>query len=343
MHVALLVPGSLATISGGYAYDRAMVDNLRTLGHSVEVIELFGRFPLGDDDALSAVRRAWDALPAVVVPVIDGLCLPAFTPDMLASRRAVGLIHHPTALEHGVPDDDRLRLRATERELLPRLAGIVVTSDATGERLVAEFGVARERVQVVLPGTADASRSPPHERARCEILSVGTLVPRKGHDVLLRALGRLGDLDWHLTIVGDAGRNPGHALCLATLVEELRLQDHVGMAGEVSASAMEHLWRNADLFALATHHEGYGMAIAEALKRGLPVAVTAGGAAALLVTPETGIVCQAGDVEQFSKALRRLIFDRRLRHDMAEAAWIAGRALPTWHAQAMAFAAAIAS
>ena len=123
MHVALLVPGSLATISGGYAYDRAMVDNLRTLGHSVEVIELSGRFPLGDDDALSAVRRAWDALPAVVVPVIDGLCLPAFTPDMLASRRAVGLIHHPTALEHGVPDDDRLRLRATERELLPSPGG----------------------------------------------------------------------------------------------------------------------------------------------------------------------------------------------------------------------------
>ena len=46
----------------------------------------------------------------------------------------------------------------------------------------------------------------------------------------------------------------------------------------------------ADLFALATHWEGYGMAIAEALKRGVPVAVTDGGAAGNLVTPEAGVV-----------------------------------------------------
>jgi glycosyltransferase involved in cell wall biosynthesis len=342
MHVALLVPGSLATISGGYAYDRAMIENLQALGHSVEVIELSGRFPLGDEETLVAVRRAWDTLPEVVVPVIDGLCLPVFTADMLTSRRAVGLIHHPTALEHGAPEEDRQQLRTIERALLPHLAAVVVTSEATSERLAAEFGVAQERIRVVVPGTADASRSAPHERAACEILSVGTLVPRKGHDVLIRALSRLGDLDWRLTIVGDAKRNPEHAAALNALVKDLRLEARVSLVGEAPPAALEQLWQNADFFALATYYEGYGMVIAEALKRGLPVAVTAGGAAASLVTPETGIICQPGDVEQFSKALRRLIFDRRLRHDMADAAWIAGRTLPTWHAQAMAFAAAIA-
>ncbi len=50
-------------------------------------------------------------------------------------------------------------------------------------------------------------------------------------------------------------------------------------AGEVVGDALEALWQRADVFALATHWEGYGMAIAEALKRGVPVAVTDGGAA----------------------------------------------------------------
>ncbi len=91
---------------------------------------------------------------------------------------------------------------------------------------------------------------------------------------------------------------------------------------------MEAAWQGADLFALATEWEGHAAAVAEALRRGLPVAVTRGGAAAELVPPEAGVACDAGDVDGLSKALRRLIFDAGLRADMAEAAWRAGQALP---------------
>ena len=70
------------------------------------------------------------------------------------------------------------------------------------------------------------------------------------------------------------------------------------------------------------------MAVAEALKRGVPAAVTAGGAAGSLVTPESGVVCPAGDHTNLSKALRRLIFGTALRREMAEAAWQVGQTLP---------------
>jgi glycosyltransferase involved in cell wall biosynthesis len=103
---------------------------------------------------------------------------------------------------------------------------------------------------------------------------------------------------------------------------------------------LEALWQSADLFALATWHEGYGMAIAEALKRGVPVAVTDGGAAGALVQPEAGVVCPVGDRDQLSKSLRRLIFSAALRREMADAAWKIGQALPTWQTQAERFAAA---
>ena len=190
-----------------------------------------------------------------------------------------------------------------------------MTSEATGERLAADFGVDQDRIKVVVPGTDDAPRSIGSGGPGCNILSIGTLVPRKGHDVLLRALARLFDLDWQLTIVGSPERDPVYARSLVALVEELGITRPVRFAGEVVGDALEALWQRADVFALATHWEGYGMAIAEALKRGVPVAVTDGGAAGRLVTPEAGVVCPVGDRVNLSKALRRLIFGAALRRE----------------------------
>ena len=277
-------------------------------------------------------------------PIIDGLALPAFVglDDALTRRGTIGLIHHPTALETGFAEGDRTALLGIEKRLLPRLERVLVTSEPTAERLAADFGVDRDRIRVVVPGTDDAARSPGSGGPTCCIISIGTLVPRKGHDVLLRAVARLFDLDWQLTIVGSPERDPVHARSLVALAEELRIARRVRFAGEVVDDALEALWREADLFALATHWEGYGMVVAEALKRGVPVAVSAGGAAGNLVTAASGVVLPVGDHNNLSKALRRMIFGTALRREMAEAAWQVGKTLPSWQTQVTAFAQALA-
>jgi glycosyltransferase involved in cell wall biosynthesis len=159
--------------------------------------------------------------------------------------------------------------------------------------------------------------------------------------VLLHALARLFDLNWHLTIVGALDRDPPHAQGLMALADQLGIAHLVRFAGELVGEALETVWQAADLFALATHYEGYGMAIAEALRHGLPVVVTAGGAAGALITPGAGCVCPVGDRDQVSKSLRRLIFGRDLRRRMAEQAWQIGQTLPSWQTQAGLFASAL--
>jgi glycosyltransferase involved in cell wall biosynthesis len=343
VRVALLVPGPFDAVSGGYGYDRRLVAGLRALGHRAEVVELAGRHPLPDGAALAAARGALDALPPDAVPVIDGLGLPAFEPlaDALARRGAVALIHHPTALETGFPEADRERLRATERRLFGRVARIVATSPLTALRLAEEFGADPARVGVVEPGTDPAPRAAGSGGPGAVLLSVGALVPRKGHDVLLRALGGLADLDWRLTIVGPEDRDPVHAHGLRALAEELGVARRVVFAGAVDAAELEALYAGADAFALASHWEGYGMAAAEALACGLPVAVTAGGALAELAPADAAVVSPPGDAVSLGKGLRRLIFDADLRREMADAAWRAGQRLPRWEDRAAAFAAEI--
>jgi glycosyltransferase involved in cell wall biosynthesis len=336
MRLALLVPAPFDTLSGGYGYDRRMVAELTALGHAVRVVELRGRFPLPDAEAEAEAARALEGLAPGEVALVDGLALPGFAPqaEALARSGAVALIHHPTCLEPGAPRDI---LEPVERRLFAACRRLIATSAATARGL-AGFGVAEGRVGVVEPGTDPAPRARGSGGPGCRILSVGSLIPRKGHDVLLRALARLSDLDWTLRIAG-APHDPVHAEGLAALAEELGLARRVAFLGALRGEALEAEYAAADLFALATHHEGYGMAAAEAQARGLPLAITTGGAIAEVVGPGASILSPPGDHASLSRGMRRVIYDPVLRAQMAEASWQAGQRLPRWGAQAARLAA----
>jgi glycosyltransferase involved in cell wall biosynthesis len=322
MRLAFALPTPAETGGGGGTdYVNGLVPALRGLGHEVELLE-------GDDPAL----------PDGAMPVIDGMLLPRLRSrlEALVAADAAVLVHHVSAAA-GRDEGARDGVLAIEREMLPRIRRVIATSRPVADRVQSEFGVA---ATPVLPGARDLPRNQPGGEAPV-VLSVGVLTRRKGHDLLLRAMAQLVDLQWRLVIAGDSGREPAHARELAALIEELGLARRATLLADPDPGALQEAWKQASVFALATRWESYASGVAEALRRGIPAVVSDGGEAGTLVPPEAGAVCSKDDMATFGKCLRRLLFDRPLREEMAAAAWDAGQRLPGWTEQARAFVRAL--
>jgi glycosyltransferase involved in cell wall biosynthesis len=119
------------------------------------------------------------------------------------------------------------------------------------------------------------------------------------------------------------------------------LSAHVSLAGELDGPEIEARYDTADVFVLATRQETYGMAVAEALARGLPVVATMTGAIARLVGEDAGLVVPAGDAPALTEALSRVLGDPSLRTRMAEGARRVREQLPTWESASVRLAAAL--
>lgn len=333
-----VVPGSLNQRTGGYIYDRRIVDGLRTAGWSVRVHELSGRFPDVDREAMDVASAAVREM-AGGLAIIDGLALPAFQ-DLAGHlpRPWIGLIHHPLAMETGLSEAEVADYLRLESRLMGEAGKLIVTSPRT-KRDLKGFDVDPGKVAVVVPGVEPAQPAAGLGKSLPQsLLCVGTLTPRKGHLVLLQALALLEDLDWHLKIVGSAVWDPDHARLIEAMIDEAELSTKVTLIGEQDEAGLDALYHQADLFVLASHHEGYGMVLAEALARGLPIVSTTAGAIPDTVPEGTGCLVPPGDVDALAASLRDVLTGRELYGSLKEGALLARNALPDWKEAADRFA-----
>lgn len=344
--MAFAVPGDLDTPTGGYAYDKRIIAELRAAGWQADVVDVGAEFPDPSADARAAAMRQLMAIPSACPLVIDGLAFGVMAdeaPALSARGPLVALVHHPLALETGLDPRRASTLRDSERAALACVHAAIVPSRGIAAIVADDYGVPRGRIAVVEPGV---DRVAPRDRPSragtgAELLAVGSVVPRKGYDVLVAALAELTDLRWHLTIAGDFLRDPEFSARLAADIEGRLLQGRITMAGAVSATHLTALFAAADLFVLASRFEGYGMVFSEAAIHGLPMVVSDVGAARDVVVPGGGLLVPPGDMSALREALRGVIASERTRGRMAEIARAHSERLPQWRQSAEIFAAVL--
>lgn len=339
---SFVLAGSPAQLTGGYRYDAEIVSGLRELGWTVSVFGLPGRFPLADAKARTALDACLRARPPGEQVVIDGLAL-GNLPEVAmahAERLAItALVHHPLADESGLDPTTRAMLFASEQAALASTRRVITTSGFTARRL-ADFGVAAERIRVVEPGVAAAALAPAdHPSPR--MLCVASLVPRKGHKVLIEALGPLRQHAWTCDLVGSLTRDPDHAHTIHATIEAAQLHERVRLLGERSPAALSEHYLGADLFVLPSLYEGYGMVITEALAHGLPVITTTGGALGDTLPSGAGIAVPPDNAAALTAALRHFLEDNALRRRLRDGARAARSTLADWASASRQFADAL--
>jgi glycosyltransferase involved in cell wall biosynthesis len=303
-----------ATPSGGNTYDRRLIDALAARGWAVHLHDI----------------AALERIPDGAVVLLDGL-IASPAPDVLVPHarrlRQVVLLHMPLG-------------DARERAVLSAAAAVIATSEWTRRRLEELYAPAPERVHVAAPGVDGAPLAPGTEGGGA-LLCVAAVTPGKGHDVLLGALATMTDLAWRCECVGSLARDPA----FAGRVRNHGLGDRVRFPGPLTGAALDRAYAAADLLVLPSHAETYGMVLAEALVRGVPVVASDVGGVreALGDGARPGLLVPPGDSAALAAALRRWLHDGDLRARLRRAARERRATLRGWDATADVVAAVLAA
>ena len=308
--------------SGGNTYDRRLRDGLAATGWSVRTSTVAGDWPWPGDAARRALAQTLHTIPAGSVALVDGL-VASTVPEVVvpASRRLdlVVLVHMPVGATQGRPGS-----LSRERAVLGAARAVLTTSDWSRRWLLSTYRLDPRRVHTACPGV-DLAEPATGDRDGSSLICVATVVPGKGHDVLLAALGQVADRPWRCLCAGALTRAPEFVAELRRRLRDPALDGRVVLAGPLVGRELDEAYAGADALVLASRSETYGMVVTEALARAMPVVASdVGGVSEALGTVRDGrrpgILVPPGDVDALASALRRWLEEADLRRDLRSAA-----------------------
>jgi glycosyltransferase involved in cell wall biosynthesis len=300
--VHFLVPDGVdddERVSGGNVYDRRISEALRARGLDVRMV-------LVAEGRVQDVAHAMSALPRDALVLIDGLIAVAASEvlDAHSTRlRIVVLAHMVAGALPGIQDDGRTAER--EREALNAARRVITTSEWTRSELIARGLAEPDRITVARPGT-DAAPAATGSTSGGHLLCVGAVTPHKGQDVLVQALAGMTDLpDWTCSIVGSLNADSDFANRTAAAIRSATLTERVALKGVLTGQRLAGAYRAADLVVAPSRAESYGMVVAEALARGIPVvAARVGGIPEAIAGSRAGILTPSNDAGALRAVLR---------------------------------------
>lgn len=343
MRLGFIIPGSLGNQSGGFLYDRMLVEHLRSRGCRVEVLPV--RWGSYAGDLLRNVPRR---LPPGFDPgsldllLEDELSHPALLSFNRWVRREldlpiVSVVHHLRSSE-AWPACIHAVYRRIERTYLAHVDGAVCNSQATRRNVEALWPEPRPCI-IARPGrgrlesriTAGQVRARALRPGPLKLIFLGNIIPRKGLHTLFTALAAIDDQDWQLDVIGDPTVDPGYVRRSLRFIARHRLDHKVRFLGRLDDASLPASLSDGHLMVMPSDYEGFGIAYLDGMAFGLPaVATTAGGAGEIVRDDYNGLLLTPGDVDGLVGGLTRLGQDRHALAEMGIAALETYRHHPTW-------------
>jgi glycosyltransferase involved in cell wall biosynthesis len=333
MHIGLVVYGSLDTLSGGYLYDRKLVEYLRSQGDTVEVLSLPWR-----NYAAHLTDNLRFQLPSKLdILIQDELNHPSLISANYGQHPypVISLVHHLRCSELR-PQWQNVFYRWVERKYLRSVDGFIFNSRTTAD--VVHGLLSQEKPSLVAYPPTDRFGGPIteeeiRERAKTKelrILFLGNVIYRKGLHTLLEALSRQ-PAEYRLEVIGSLTSEPGYVKHIRQYIADHRLSSFIFLHGSLDKQPLLKKLRQAHLLVVPSSYEGFGIVYLEGMCFGLPAIGTTAGAAGEIITDNVdGFLIQPENASQLAERLNVLNERRELLTQMSLAARDRYLRQPNW-------------
>jgi glycosyltransferase involved in cell wall biosynthesis len=246
----------------------------------------------------------------------------------------VATLHHPITvdrdleLEHASNAYRRYQLRrwyaflGMQMKVAREFPRLVTVSQSSKRDIVAQMGVAEERLHIVPVGVDEDIFRPMPQIARVPgrlMTTASADVPLKGLTPLLEGLAKLRteNPDAHLVIIGRTKEKSA----TPALIERLGLTGHVEFVSGVPQERIVELYAEAQVAVVPSLYEGFSLPAIEAMACGVPLVATTGGALPEVVGPdgEAALTVEPGDPGALAMAIGRMLDDAPLRDRLGAA------------------------
>ncbi len=335
MKIGLIVYGDIEKTSGGYLYDKKLVEHLRDSGHNVEIIGISQ-----EDERLKNIEHNFsESLKKRIedkeldLLLEDELCffsLFQLNHELDQDIEIVSIVHHLSHLaERDVEKEEMYRY--FESKYLESIEGFIFNSEAS-RRAVENLAGKTDGV-IAHPGKDHFE--PPESIEKnfssneLDAVFIGNFCPHKCVDVMVRAVEGVEDVE--LTLIGNRYWNEGYGKEIDELISSLEVEDKVEIMGRVESGKLLEELHKADVLLLPSLYEGFGISIIEALGYGTPVIATKrGGPPEIIENGVEGFLVLPEDEEALNSRLKMLRDGPDKLKEMGERAGERFRELPEW-------------
>ena len=333
MRVGLIIYGSLDTLSGGYLYDRKLVEYLRSHGDTVEIVSLPWR---------SYVAHLMDNLRFHLPPNLDILIQDELNhPSLILPNRGthpypiISLVHHLRCSELR-PKWQNAFYRWVEKKYLQSVDGFILNSKTTEQVVTKLLNDTKPSVMAYPP--TDRFGEPVSEagiinKAKAHefrILFLGNVIYRKGLHTLLEAVSGQASA-FRIDVVGSLSSEPGYAKQIQEYIAGKHLSSSAFLHGPLDRAPLIEKLTQAHVLVVPSSYEGFGIVYLEGMGFGLPAIGTTAGAASEIITDGVdGFLIEPENASQLAERLNLLKDRREILTQMSLAARARYLRQPKW-------------
>lgn len=342
MRIGLIIYGDLNEVTGGYIYDKYLVDFLRAQRVTVKVFS-------------QKKKSLWETLKHPFAnPILNEII--EFSPDILLQdemnfislwllnrkiqpKKDFPIISIVHLLQANILKNNLFKWISTqiERVYFKSVNGYIFNSLSTKRSVFELVGThphclvaypGKDRLQLQMIKNSISTRCHHHT---FKIIFIGNLSYNKGLHILIHALSQVVDQSWSLSIVGKLDVDVQYTQKIFTMISDLKLEHNITIYGVLNIEQLKSLLLLQHILIVPSYFESYGIVYAEAMSAALPViACNTGGVPEMISDSINGFLIPPGDTVMLKHYILKLIKDRKLLEKMSFSSLCTYQHLPSW-------------